>query len=104
MLKIMTVKMSKLTSLWRKKKKGKTTTLISPWKKLGKKLKAETEKLNKSLTTIQIDSITKYIELVYARGKLACNKIGLPLRTLKRNTKPARETILEGQIKNYKKQ
>ena len=47
---------------------------IQDWKKV----KLETEKINKWLTT---DSITELNELINAGAKLVGDKIGVPLRT-----------------------
>ena len=53
-----------------------------------KKEKIETEKVNKSLANIPTGYITELNELIYAGEKLLCDKIGVPLRNLNRNTKP----------------
>ena len=56
----------------------KTTILPSLWNKNRKKVKAESEKINKLLTNISMNNIMELNELIYAGAKLVCNKIGVP--------------------------
>ena len=65
-----------------------------------KKVKVETEKVNKLLPNIPACNITKLNKLIYARVKLACNKIGVLQRNPNRNTKHESEIRLEGQKGN----
>ena len=51
-----------------------------------------------------MDNLTNIDELIYARPKLSCNKIGVPQRDLNRNIKPEREIMLKGHIKKLRKQ
>ena len=51
-------------------------------------VKAETEQINKLLTHISMNNITKLNEQIYAGKKLVCDKIGVPLKNTNRNSKP----------------
>ena len=62
----------------------KKTTLPSLRKEDWKKVKVETEKINKLLIYISTDNITELNELIYAEAKLVYDKIGV----LQRNTDP----------------
>ena len=64
------------------------TTLISLRNQVWKKVKVETEKVNKLLTNIPTGNTTELNELIYIRTKLVCDKIDVPLRNVNRNTKP----------------
>ena len=52
------------------------------------KVKVKAEKLKKLLPNIPMDNITEVRKLIYAGVKLACDKIGVLLSNLNRNTKP----------------
>ena len=43
-------------------------------------------------------NITELNDLIYAGSKLVRDKIGIPLKKLKRNTKPGWRISLDGQI------
>ena len=66
-----------------------------------KKVKVETEKVNKTLTYISTD-ITELSQLIHEREKLVCDNIDIPLMNQNRNTKPGLEMRLEGQIKKVR--
>ena len=72
---------------------------ISLLKQHWKKVKVETEKVNKLLQNISTD-ITKLNELIHAQPKLSCDKIWVPQKNPNRNTKPEWEIRLEGWVKN----
>ena len=48
--------------------------------------------------------MTEENELIYAEVKLVCDKIGVPLKNMNSNSKPARETRLETDIINLRRQ
>ena len=52
-----------------------------------KKIKEQSEKVNKLLQYIPTDNITKLNELIYAGANLVNNKIGISLMNPKGNTK-----------------
>ena len=64
-----------------------------------KRVKVETEKVNKILLNIPIGIIPKLNELIYSGMKLVCDRISNPLRNLNWNTKPRWEIRLEGEVK-----
>ena len=66
-----------------------------------KTLKIETEKINHILPYIPTNNITKLNELIYAGVKLVREKIGVPSKSTKKQSKPGGEIRLETQIKNY---
>ena len=82
----------------------KKTTLPSLRSYDWKKVKVETEKINKLLSNIPTGDIIELNELIYAGARLVCKRIGILLRNLKRNTKPGWEIRLEGQIKKLRPQ
>ena len=51
----------------------------------------------------QRNNFTELNELINAGEKLVCDKIGIPGKNRKRNTKPMWEMMQEGQIKNFQK-
>ena len=59
----------------------------------------ETNKINQVLPHIPTNNITELNELIYAGAKLACEKIGIPLKSKKKKSKPGWEILLETQIK-----
>ena len=66
----------------------KKITLPSLRNQNWKKVKEETEKVNKLLPNIPTDNITELKQLIYAGAKLVCDKIDDPLSNLNRNAKP----------------
>ena len=46
------------------------------------------KKINELLTYISTNNITAYNELIYAGAKLVFDKIGVPLKSMDRNSKP----------------
>ena len=64
-----------------------------------KALKIETEKIN-HIPHIPTNNITELNELIYAGTKLVCEKIGIPSKSTKKQSKLGWETRLETQIKN----
>ena len=69
-----------------------------------KTLKIETKKINHILPYIPTNNITELNELIYAGGKLVCEKIGIPSKSTKKQSKPGWEIRLETQIKKQRKQ
>ena len=66
-------------------------------------VKSKTEKVNHLLTNIPTN-ITELNDLIYARAKLVCEKIGVPLKTNDRKSKSGWELRLESQIKRLRQQ
>ena len=64
-----------------------------------KTLKIETNKINHILPYISTNNITELNELIYAGAKLVCEKIGIPTKSTKKQSKPGWEIRLETQIK-----
>ena len=64
-------------------------------------VKSETEKVDDLLTNIPTNDITELNDLIYAGTKLICEKIGVPLKTADRKSKPGWKLRLESQIKDY---
>ena len=56
----------------------KKTTLPSLRNQDWKKVKVETEKVNKLLINIPTNNISEQNDLIHTRGKLIRNKIGIP--------------------------
>ena len=52
-----------------------------------RKVKAETNKVNQVVIYISTNNITELNELIYARAKLVCEKIGIPLENKKTRKK-----------------
>ena len=69
-----------------------------------KTLKTETEKINHILPYIPTNNITELNELIYAGAKLVCEKIGIPSKSTKKQSKPGWEIRLEIKIKKLRKQ
>ena len=69
-----------------------------------KTLKIEKNKINHILPYIPMNNITELIELIYAGAKLVCEKIGIPSKSTKKQSKPGWEIRLETQIKKIRKQ
>ena len=76
-----------------------TTILPSSRNIEWKTLKIETNKINHILPYIPPNNITKLNELIYAGAKLVCEKIGIPSKSTKKQSKPGWEIRLETQIK-----
>ena len=55
----------------------------------------KTEKLKDLLTNIPTNDTRALNDLIYARAELVCEKIGVPLRTTDRKSKPRLELRLE---------
>ena len=68
-----------------------------------KTLKIETNKINHILPYIATNNITELNELIYVRTKLVCEKIGIPSKSTKKQSKPGWEIRLETQIKKITK-
>ena len=64
-----------------------------------KTLKIEPNKINHILPYIPMNNITELNELIYARAKLVCEKIGIPSKSTKKQSKPGWKIRLETQIK-----
>ena len=54
-------------------------------------LKTETNKINQILPYISMNNITELNELIYAGAKLVCEKIGVPSKSTKKQSKPGWE-------------
>ena len=68
-----------------------------------KTLKIETDKMNPILHYIPTNNITELNELFYEGAKLVCEKIGIPSKSTKKQSKPRWEIRLETQIKKTTK-
>ena len=66
-------------------------------------LKTATNKINHILPYISTNIITELNELIYAGAKLVYEKIGIPSKSAKKQSKPGWEIRLETQIKNLQK-
>ena len=75
------------------------TTLSSLGNIEWRTLKTETNKINQILPYISTDNITELNDLIYAGAKLVCGKIGVPSKSMKKQSKPGWEVRLETQIK-----
>ena len=64
---------------------------------------AETEKINE-LSGISTNNITRLNKLIYDGGKLVCDKIGVPLKNMNRNSKPGWEIRPETWMRNLRQQ
>ena len=64
-----------------------------------KTLKIETEKINHILPYIPTNNTIELNELIYARTKLVCEKIGIPSKSTKKQSKTGWEIRLKTQIK-----
>ena len=56
---------------------------------------------NKVLTYISTNNISELNKLIYAEWELVCEKIGIPLKSMKKKSKPGLEIRLETQMKIY---
>ena len=86
------------------KEKSEKTILPSLRNIEWKIFKIETNKINHILLYIPSNNITELNELVYAGAKLVCEKIGIPSKGTKKQSKPGWEIRLETQIKKLRKQ
>ena len=68
-----------------------------------KTLKVETNKTNQILPYIPTNNISELNELIYVGAKLVCEKIGIPSKSMKKQSKLGWEIRLETQIKNTTK-
>ena len=80
------------------------TTLSSLRNIEWKTLKMKTNKINHILPYIPTNNITELNKLIYPVAKLVCEKIGVPSKSTKKQSKPGCEICLETQIKNLRKQ
>ena len=82
----------------------KMTTLPSLRNIKWRTVETETEKI-KSSSNIYINKkkITELNELIYAGAKLVCEKIGVPLKSMNKKSKPGWEIRLETQLRNLRK-
>ena len=62
-------------------------------------LKKETNRINQMLPYISTNNISELNDLIYAGAKLVCEKIGVPSKSTKKQSKPGGEVRLEIQIK-----
>ena len=67
-------------------------------------VRAETNKVNQVLTYLSTNNMTELNELIYAGGKIVCEKIGILSKSTKEKSKPGWKFRLEIQIKNPRKQ
>ena len=79
----------------------KKTTLPSHTKQNWRRVKSETEKVTDLLTNIPTNTMDLN-DLIYARAKLVSEKIGVPLKTTDRKSKPGWERRLESQIRKLR--
>ena len=77
----------------------KKTAFPSLRKKDKKKVQLEIEKVNELLPNIPTSKIIELNELIYARAKLFCNKIGVPRGNPNENTKPEWKSSRERQVR-----
>ena len=80
---------------------GEEDFISIPQEPRSEKAKVEKEKVNKS-KNIPTGNITELNKLIYAGVKLISDKIGISLKSLKRNTKPGWEIRLEKQVKKLR--
>ena len=66
--------------------------------------KIETNKINHILPYIPTNNITELNKLFYEGAKLVCEKIGIPSKNTKNQSKPGWELRLKMKIKNLRKQ
>ena len=67
-------------------------------------LKTETNRINQMLPYISTNNISELNDQIYAGAKLVCEKIGVPSKSTKKQSKQGWEIRLETQIKNLRKQ
>ena len=66
-----------------------------------KTLKIETNKINHILPYIRTNNITELNELIYAGGKFVSEKIGIPSKSTRKQSKSGWGIRLETQKQNY---
>ena len=84
--------------------RSEKTTLPSLRNIEWKTQKIESNKINHILLYIPMNNITELNELIYAGAKLVCEKIGIPSKSTKKQSKPGWEIRRETQIKKLRKQ
>ena len=80
---------------------GEKSTLPSLRNIEWRTVKTETSKINQVLPYLSTNDITELNELIYAGAKLVSEKIGSPLKSTKKKSKPEWEIWLETQKKIY---
>ena len=75
------------------------TTLPSLRNQDWRTVKSKTANVNDLLTNIPTNDITELKFLIYARAKVVCDKIEVPLKTTNRKSKPGWELRFESLIK-----
>ena len=83
---------------------GKKTTLPSLRNLEWKTAKTETEKINQELTCISTNNVTELNEIIYAKAKLICEKIGVPSKSTKTKIKTWMGNSNGNADKNLRKQ
>ena len=78
---------------------SETATLPSVRNIEWRTVKTEMNKMNQLLTYISANKITELNELIYARAKLDCEKIGIPPESTKKESNQRWEIRLERQVK-----
>ena len=71
-----------------KSQKRKKTQIPTFRNQDGQKIKVRNEKVHRLLPNVPMCTIIELIEIIYAGDKLPCDKIGVPQKKPKRNTKP----------------
>ena len=66
-------------------------------------LKTETNRINQMLPYVSTNNISELNDLIYAGAKLVCEKIGIPSKCTKKQSKPGWEVRLKTQIKKSTK-
>ena len=80
----------------------KKLALLSLRNKDWKKVKAETEKINDSLTKIPTNNTLELNDLINGGGKLVCGKIEVLWKNTKKKSKPRWEIRLETQVRRLR--
>ena len=62
-------------------------------------LKTETNRINQMLPYISTNNISELNDLIYTGAKLVCEKIAVPSKSMKKQSKPGLEIRQETQIK-----
>ena len=70
----------------------------------GKIVKTEIEKINDLLTNITTNIITELNEQIYSGAKFVCEKNGVLLKKMNRNSKPERKIRMETHLRNLRQQ
>ena len=82
----------------------KKTSLPSFMSQNWRTVRSEAEKVKDLLKNISTNDITELNDLIYTGAKLVCEKIGFPLKTTNRKSKPEWEHRIESQIKSIRQQ